>query len=164
MAALVALTAHPHTPPVVSSGDKYVPPFSEENPETFFSQFEKNVVIHQWPLHRWAALLSNAFTGEAQRVYASLTVEESLDYDTAKSTILRVYERVPAHYRKIFRTSQKRPNQTCVEFFREKLQQAKRWTKSAQVREDYQNLLELIVFEEIKSCMPEKLVLFGGIR
>ena len=32
------------------------------------------------------------------------------------------------------------------------------------VGEDYQNLLELIVFEEIKSCMPEKLVLFEGIR
>ncbi|KAK4326574.1 hypothetical protein Pmani_002888 [Petrolisthes manimaculis] len=93
--------------------DRYVPRFDEGQPETFFSQFEKNAAIHRWPPGTWAVLLSNVFTGEAQRAYAGLSVNESLDYPTVKSTILRVYKRVPAYYRKIFRTSQKRANQTC---------------------------------------------------
>ncbi|KAK3889245.1 hypothetical protein Pcinc_006813 [Petrolisthes cinctipes] len=82
----------------------------------------------RWPPGTWAVglLLSNVFTGEAQRAYAGLSVDESLDYATVKSTILRVYKRVPAYYRKIFRTSQKRANQTCVEFYREKLAQCQR--------------------------------------
>ncbi|KAK4324819.1 hypothetical protein Pmani_004560 [Petrolisthes manimaculis] len=106
--------------------DRYVPRFDEGQPETFFSQFEKNAAIHRWPQGTWAVLLSNVFTGEAQRAYAGLSVNESLDYPTVKSTILRVYKRVPAYYRKIFRTSQKRANQTCVEFYREKLAQCQR--------------------------------------
>ncbi|KAK3890173.1 hypothetical protein Pcinc_005865 [Petrolisthes cinctipes] len=128
----------------LSHSDKYLPCFDEGQPETFFSQFEKNAAIHRWPPGTWAVLLSNVFTGEAQRAYAGLSVDESLDYATVKSTILRVYKRVPAYYRKIFRTSQKRANQTCVEFYREKLAQCHRWVDSAQVENNYQKLLELI--------------------
>ncbi|KAK4310933.1 hypothetical protein Pmani_017539 [Petrolisthes manimaculis] len=136
---------------------RYVPRFDEGQPETFFSQFEKNAAIHRWPQGTWAVLLSNVFTGEAQRAYAGLSVNESLDYPTVKSTILRVYKRVPAYYRKIFQTSQKRANQTCVEFYREKLAQCQRWVDSAQVEDNYRKLLELIVYEEVKSCMPDQL-------
>ncbi|KAK4314574.1 hypothetical protein Pmani_014149 [Petrolisthes manimaculis] len=137
--------------------DRYVPRFDEGQPEIFFSQFEKNAAIYRWPQGTWAILLSNVFTGEAQRAYAGLSVNESLDYPTVKSTILRVYKRVPAYYRKIFRTSQKRANQTCVEFYREKLAQCQRWVDSAQVEDNYRKLLELIVYEEVKSCMPDQL-------
>ncbi|KAK8372347.1 hypothetical protein O3P69_008288 [Scylla paramamosain] len=73
--------------------EKYVPPFCEKDPEDFFSQFEKNASIHQWPLHRWAPLLSNVFTGAARQAYTALTAEESRDYSTIKSTVLRAYER-----------------------------------------------------------------------
>ncbi|KAK3888269.1 hypothetical protein Pcinc_007656 [Petrolisthes cinctipes] len=110
----------------LNHSDKYLPCFDEGQPETFFSQFEKNAAIHRWPPGTWAVLLSNVFTGEAQRAYAGLSVDESLEYATVKSTILRVYKRVPAYYRKIFRTSQKRAKQTCVEFYREKLAQCQR--------------------------------------
>ncbi|KAK3888201.1 hypothetical protein Pcinc_007732 [Petrolisthes cinctipes] len=130
----------------ISNRDKYVPRFDEGQPETFFSQFDKNAAIHRWP----------PGTGEAQRAYAGLSMDESLDYATVKSTILRVYKRVPAYYRKIFRTSQKRASQTCVEFYNEKLAQCQRLVDSAQVEENYQKLLELIVYEEVKSCMPEQ--------
>ncbi|KAK8388970.1 hypothetical protein O3P69_020734 [Scylla paramamosain] len=75
-------------------------------------------------------LLSNVFTGAARQAYTALTAEESRDYSTIKSTVLRAYERVPSHYRKIFRSTLKQPNQTCVEFFREKMAQAKRWVDS----------------------------------
>ncbi|KAK8372321.1 hypothetical protein O3P69_011979 [Scylla paramamosain] len=137
--------------------EKYVPPFCEKDPEDFFSQFEKNASIHQWPLHRWAPLLSNVFTGAARQAYTALTAEESRDYSTIKSTVLRAYERVPSHYRKIFRSTLKQPNQTCVEFFREKMAQAKRWVDSEGVGGSYKKLLELFVYEEVKSSMPPQL-------
>ncbi|KAK8380677.1 hypothetical protein O3P69_007949 [Scylla paramamosain] len=102
-------------------------------------------------------LLSNVFTGAARQAYTALTAEESRDYSTIKSTVLRAYERVPSHYRKIFRSTLKQPNQTCVEFFREKMAQAKRWVDSEGVGGSYKKLLELFVYEEVKSSMPPQL-------
>ncbi|KAK8402304.1 hypothetical protein O3P69_000606 [Scylla paramamosain] len=82
------------------------------------------------PKSQWA-LLGYPLPAGTRQAYTALTAEESRDYSTIKSTVLRAYERVPSHYRKIFRSTLKQPNQTCVEFFREKMAQAKRWVDTA---------------------------------
>ncbi|KAK3857867.1 hypothetical protein Pcinc_035914 [Petrolisthes cinctipes] len=142
--------------PVVSA-ERLIPHFDESHPEVFFAQFEKVARLHQWPRDRWAVMISHVFTGEAKRVYVGLTLDESLDYDLIKATILQVYKRVPAYYRNLFRTSQKRPDQTCANFFREKEQQCRKWIESAEATDSYQKLFDLIVYEELLSCMPTEL-------
>ncbi|KAK4297347.1 hypothetical protein Pmani_030227 [Petrolisthes manimaculis] len=141
----------------VVSAERLIPHFDESQPEVFFAQFEKVASIHQWQRDRWAVMISHVFTGEAKRVYVGLTLDESLDYDLIKATILQVYKRVPAYYLNLFRTSQKRPDQTCANFFREKEQQCRKWVESAEATDNYQKLFDLIVYEELLSCMPTEL-------
>lgn len=68
----------------------------------------------------WPLLLQCKLTGRAQEVCAALTLEDSLDYDVVKTTILRAYELGPEAYRQRFRNRKKGSNQTFVEFAREK--------------------------------------------
>lgn len=57
---------------------------------------------------------------QTQEVCATLSIDQSLNYDIVKSTVLRAYELVPEAYRQKIRQSQKAANQTFVEFAREK--------------------------------------------
>lgn len=57
---------------------------------------------------------------KAQEVCSSLSIEQSLDYETLKKTVLHAYELVPEAYRQKLRNLNKTANQTFVEFAREK--------------------------------------------
>ena len=61
-----------------------------------------------------------------------LSIEESLDYDIVKATVMRAYELVPEAYRQKFRTSEKSANQTHVEFAREKTVLFDKWCAGEQ--------------------------------
>lgn len=43
----------------------------------------------------WTLLLQCKLVGKAQEVCATLTVEQSLDYNVIKAIVLRAYELVP---------------------------------------------------------------------
>ena len=48
-----------------------------------------------WPLEVWLLLLQCKLSGKAQEVVAALSLEDSLHYDTVKTTVLWAYELVP---------------------------------------------------------------------
>ncbi|KAI5630203.1 hypothetical protein C0J50_10348, partial [Silurus asotus] len=96
-------------------------------------------------------------SGEAQEACCALTLEQSLDYATVKATVLRAYERVPKAYRQNFRNTVKSASQTYVEFAREKTMPLDKWCSASGVS-DFSQVIELILLEEFKSCLPEQLV------
>ena len=51
---------------------------------------------------------------------ATLSLNDSLDYEKVKTTVLHAYELVPEAYRLKFRNSRKASEQTFMEFAREK--------------------------------------------
>ena len=57
-------------------------------------------------LDNFAAVQTN---WKVQDVMATLTLEESMDYDIVKAAILRVYELVAEAYRQKFKTKRKPP-------------------------------------------------------
>ena len=71
-----------------------------------------------------------------------------------KSTILKAYQLVPEVYRQHFRSSIKKDIQTFTEFAREKVVQFDHWCTAMEVAQDYNKLRQLIVLEELKSCLP----------
>lgn len=97
--------------------------------------------------------------GKAEEVCATLSIDQSLNYDTVKSTVLRAYELVPEAYRQRFRQSQKAANQTFVEFACEKSALFKKWCQSSKVTQ-FDQLRELVLLEEFKNCLPDKIVLY----
>lgn len=98
-------------------------------------------------------------TGKAQEVCAALSVEQSLNYKIVKSTVLHAFELVPEAYRQKFRNCGKDSNQTYVESAHEKGVLFDKWCQASKVTK-FGKLRELMLLEEFKKCLPERIVFY----
>ena len=73
--------------------------------------------------------------------------------------MLRAYEFIPEAYRQHFRNMRKRSDQTNVEFARELRLQCQRWCVACKVK-TYEDLIDLIVLEQFKSTLPERVATY----
>uniref|UniRef100_A0A1A8MJP6 CCHC-type domain-containing protein n=1 Tax=Nothobranchius pienaari TaxID=704102 RepID=A0A1A8MJP6_9TELE len=137
-----------------------VPTFRETEVDSFFSAFERLAAALDWPREVWSLVLQCKLSGKAQEVMASLSIHDSMDYEKVKSAVLNSYELVPEAYRQKFRALKyKAPGQTYVEFAREKVCLFDKWL-SASKADTAEELKELILMEELKRCLPERMVLY----
>ena len=136
-----------------------VPLFKEADIDSYFDAFERIATTVKWPKDMWSILLQCKLVGKAREVCAALPFDQSFKYDVVKETILRAYELVPEAYRQRFRALQKSDNQTHVEFAREKCALFDKWCSASKVLSMNQ-LRELVILEEFKSCLPERVVLY----
>uniref|UniRef100_A0A8P4FXX4 CCHC-type domain-containing protein n=1 Tax=Dicentrarchus labrax TaxID=13489 RepID=A0A8P4FXX4_DICLA len=143
----------------VSKHIALVPMFRETEVDSYFGVFERIAAALQWPAEVWSLLLQCKIHGKAQDAIAALSLEESLSYDAVKTAILRAYELVPEAYRQKFRDHRKAQSQTYVEFAREKGVLFDKWTSTCKVN-DFNSLRELILVEDFKKCLPERIVVY----
>lgn len=64
------------------------PPFRESEVDSYFSAFERIAATLNWPKNVWPLLLQCKLVGKAQEVCNSLSIEDSLNYDVVKTTVL----------------------------------------------------------------------------
>ena len=64
-----------------------VPQFSERDPDTFFSLFERVAESREWSDANSTLLLQCVLTGKAQEAYSALTVADSKVYLTVKTAV-----------------------------------------------------------------------------
>ena len=143
----------------MSRNVRLVPQFRETEVDLYFNAFERVATSLKWPKEVWAILLQCKLTGKAQEILASLSIEDSLSYEALKTAVLRAYELVPEAYRQKFRTLKKLPGKTFVEFAHEKETLFKRWRKASNVT-DFESLSQLILLEEFKNSLPDRLVTY----
>ncbi|XP_072557069.1 uncharacterized protein [Paramormyrops kingsleyae] len=136
-----------------------VPVFRENEVDAYFSIFERIAMTLNWPKHLWSLLLQCKLVGKAQEVCSALALEQSLDYDIVKATVLRAYELVPEAYRQNFRNLPKSASQTYVEFAREKAVLFDKWCGASGVF-TFDQLKELVLLEEFKNCVPDRVVVY----
>ncbi len=136
-----------------------VPLFRESEVDTYFTVFERIASTLKWPRNVWPLLLQCKLIGKAQEVCSALTLEQSLDYDAMKNAVLRAYELVPEAYRQKFRSLVKTPRQTFVEFARDKANLFEKWCAANKV-DTFEQLKELILLEEFKNSLAEKIVVY----
>ncbi len=136
-----------------------VPLFRESEVDTYFTVFERIATTLQWPRNVWPLLLQCKLVGNAQEVCSALTLEQSLDYDAMENAVLRAYELVPEAYRQKFRNYVKSPGQTFVEFARDKSNLFEKWCTANKVT-TLEQLRELILLEDFKNSLPEKIVIY----
>ncbi len=141
----------------ISKQISVVPSFRESEVDTDFTVFERIATTLQWPKNIWPLLLQCKLLEKAQEVCSALMLEQSLDYDVIKAAVLRAYELVPEAYCQKFRRHVKIPNQTFVEFAREKTTLFEKWCNASKVT-TFEQLKELILVEEFKNCISEKIV------
>lgn len=77
------------------------------NADCYFAAFERRAQALAWPPDVWSLLLQSKIHGKAQEVVAALPLDDSLDYNTVTSTILKAYKLVPEAYRHKFRSFKK---------------------------------------------------------
>lgn len=138
---------------------KLVPPFRESEVDAYFIAFERIAAKLKWPKDMWALMLQCSLVGKAQEVCSSLPIEESLNYDSVKAAVLRVYELVPEAYRQKFRNYTKSVKQTFVSFARDKKVLLEKWCAASKTT-TFEQLQELILLEDFKSCLPDNLVVY----
>ncbi|CAI5678555.1 unnamed protein product [Oreochromis niloticus] len=143
----------------VSRHIKLVPAFRETEVDSYFTVFERIAGALHWPKNVWSLLLQCKLVGKAQEVCTALSLEDSLDYDIVKAAVLRAYELVPEAYRQKFRNVKKSATQTYVEFAREKKTLFDKWCHATKVK-TLDDLRELVLLEEFKSQLPEKVVTY----
>ena len=111
------------------------------------------VVSLKWPKDVWTLMLQSVFIGKAREIYAALAVDQSADYDIVKEAILKGYELVSEAYRQTFRYMKKQFDQTHLEFARDKEQLFDSWLTSKNVKENFGELRQLMLIEEVKQCI-----------
>ena len=138
---------------------RMIPPFNERDVDKYFILFERVAGTLKWPRDVWPLLLQCVLTGKAQEAYASLSPNDSLEYDKVKTAVLRAFELVPEAYRQKFRRYKKYDSHTYAEFGREKEALFDRWCQSKEIT-DFGKLRELILMEEFRNCLPDKIATY----
>lgn len=82
---------------------RLVLPLNEKDVDKYFIVSERVVSTLKWPKAMWTLLLQCVLSEKAQKVCASILMEDSLDFEKVKATILRAYELVTEAYRQKFR-------------------------------------------------------------
>ena len=95
-------------------------------------------------------------SGKALKAYDRLTVDEIVDYNVVKQTILDELELVSEVYRVKFRSCTKRVAETYSDFAHYMSMQFDRWTKAEQIT-DFESLKQLMFREQFYDKVPQDL-------
>lgn len=93
-----------------------------------------------------------------QKAFSSLPAPDSGDYSKVKAAVLKSYELVPEAYRQRFR-SWRKGDKSHLEFARELGTHFHRWCEAVGVT-DFGGLCDLIVLEQFKNLVPERLAMY----
>lgn len=110
-----------------------VPPFRDNEVDSYFGVFELTAVALCWPRETWSLLIQCKLTGKCHDVCSALSVNDSLDFDKLKSVVLKAYELVPEVYRQKFTLHVKNASQIYVEYAQEKSMLFDKWCHSSSI-------------------------------
>ena len=142
----------------ILSSLRLVPKFNERDVDTFFVLFERVANTRAWSDADRVVLLQCVLTGRAQEAFSSLPVSDSGDYSKVKAAVLQSYELVPEAYRQRFR-SWRKGDKSHLEFARVLGTHFHRWCAAAGVT-DFGGLCDLIVLEQFKNAVSERLAVY----
>jgi len=140
----------------LAKNSKLVSPFNEQDPDSYFRDFEKTALHLKWPRVQWTWLLKTKLVGKAAIVYNNL--DNNDDYELVKETILAAYSITVEGYRQTFRRMNKSNNITYSEFASDKLRAFDKWIKVAEVA-NFEQLRNLIILEEFKRKIPNNVMI-----
>src|SRR6218665_1771091 len=139
----------------------FVPPFDDVGTTQFPNAIERAMPIHDFPQEKWTQLIHSKLTREAQKVFAELSVDAYLNYDTLKTALLLAYERVPEFHRKRFRMLNKFGNETYSNFAFRLAFPFNSWIEEEEASPDIARLKEAMKLEQFTNCLPTEIHRWG---
>ncbi|XP_077987486.1 uncharacterized protein LOC144442090 [Glandiceps talaboti] len=139
-----------------------LPAFDENNDDmdSYLYRFEKFAESQGWPKPGWATSLSALLSGKALTVYASMMINDAMDYDKLKESLLKRYQLNEEGLRVKFRNSRLEGHETATAFAGRLEHYFDRWTALAKVENKYEKLKDMLVREQFLSCCDKDLSLF----
>ena len=111
------------------------------------------MTIHDFPRDEWTQLIHTKLTGKAQKVFAELSIDACLNYDTLKQALFLPYARVPEFNRKRFRTLNKYQNESYSTFAFRITLPLNSWLQGEDAFADVESLRELVKLEQFVNCL-----------
>ena len=97
-----------------------MPPFQEKEADKYFLHFEKIATSVEWPHNAWMLLPQSVLVMKVHKVYSTMSLEHSQQYDLVKKAVVKTYELVSEAYQQNFRNYKKVDKQTYTELAHEK--------------------------------------------
>jgi len=119
----------------------------------FFDTVEKLFTIYQVPADVRAKLLILILSSHAKTIIGRITSNDLMTYDKVKQFLLTEFRLTPKEYKVRFDTASKNVNETYVLFASRLGNLLSYYLRSRNV-EDLDTLCELLVSDELKSCLP----------
>lgn len=138
-----------------------MPSFDEgEDIDVYLQQFERLAALQKWPSDTLATRLATLLTGKAREVYVNLSDEEATDYACLKHALLVRYKLTAENYRKQFRSVKKSGSETFMQLLTRMRLLFRRWLKLAGKEQNFDQVEDLILYEQLLALSSPDLALF----
>ena len=114
--------------------------------------FERVANQQGWPEDIWAMQLAGLLTGKAMAAFASLSTEESGDFEKVKAAILQRYEVNEETHRRRLRNDRKKGGETYREWVYCLQDRLQKWVKSQTLPWE-----QLVLMEQVYESVPQDL-------
>ena len=125
-----------------------------EDIEAYLPTFERMMRVYEVPEDRWVFKLAPQLTGKAQQAYAALGADEAVEYWRVREAVLRRYDVSEESYRRRFRTTRKKRNETFRELAVRLGDLAKKWLAGCDSMDE---VVDMLVVEQILDTMGSDL-------
>ena len=139
-----------------------MPAFDETRDEmdSYLCRFERYATANKWDKSTWATNLSALLRGKALDVYALLPIEQSLDYNVLKTSLLKRYDLTEDGFKRRFRSSRPDPGETFVQFSVRLSSYMTRWIAMSNSTNTFEGLFDLILRDQFLHVCSQDLTVF----
>ena len=136
-----------------------LPCFTEEKDDmhSYLRRFERYATSNAWPTGEWAVALSTLLTGSALEVYSRLDDDSAQEYETLKSALLKRYNLTGEGYRKKFRESSPKTDETAEQFAVRLSQYLQQWVELSETELKVDAVLDLILREQFLAVISDRI-------
>ena len=121
--------------------------------DAFITRFEMYCATQAIPNDKWNLHLSTLLTGEALNVYWRQPADDIDNYDKLKTALLKRFKLTADGYRNKFRSAKSEDGESTSQYLSRLKSYVDRWVQMSEVTPTYENLSDLIVYEQfLKIC------------
>ena len=139
-----------------------MPCFDERNDDmdAFLHRFEVYADSQKWQKEQWAVYLSALLKGKALEVYFRLPVKDAQTYEILKDALLKRFNLTEEGFKQKFKTAKPEVGEAPTQFIARLESYLMRWIDLADVKKDFDRLMNLIVREQYLESCPVQLAIF----
>ncbi|XP_047483006.1 uncharacterized protein LOC125035006 [Penaeus chinensis] len=132
----------------------------QDDLDSYLQRFERLAELHGWKHEDYHVYLGTSLRGQALKVYISLPDETLRNYERLKEALLRAFAVDADSYRRKFRESKCKENESYVQLVVKMEQYLDRWLSMSNVEKDYARLFDFLIREQLLTNCSSDLRVF----